>query len=109
MPTIASASRGRSPSRYPLAMQSAVFAARGGRLLRQDDSQADRARLTADAALLLWQGIGLLVRHALDHAARATSTIGLALALVHGLQSRWRAGNASGTFRCPLITAAADL
>jgi hypothetical protein len=40
--------------------------------------QWNRARSTSDAALLLLYGIGLLVRHARDRAARTEATIGFA-------------------------------
>ncbi len=38
----------------------------------------NRARLTSEVALLLWYGIGLLVRHGSDHAGEVDGTIAFA-------------------------------
>ena len=52
----------------------------------------NRARLTSDAALLLWYGIGLLVRHVLSSCGWLLLTRG-AIALDPG-RARWGRGSA---------------
>jgi hypothetical protein len=63
--------RHASDNRHPngrFATHLTCLAARGGRLHRPEMHKPNGARLTSGAALLLWQGIGLLHRHDLDHA-----------------------------------------